>query len=53
MTPFRLSDYGVPTKVLQYYENEQEEQLKINFDDFEKKALDNVESMISRKVSAD
>ncbi len=44
----KVSDYGVPTKVLQYYESQQNAITKSSFDEFEKKAFDNVEKIINR-----
>lgn len=44
----KVSDYGVPAKVLQYYESEQSLRIKNNFDDFEVKAFNSVENIINR-----
>jgi hypothetical protein len=44
----KVSDYGVPAKVLQYYENGKNSSLKNNFDSFEKKVFDKVEQLIAR-----
>lgn len=44
----KVSDYGVPSKVLQYYENEQGEDTKKSFDKFEIKILNSVERIVNR-----
>jgi len=44
----KVSDFGVPTKVLEYYENEQEDRIKSSFDEFEQKVFDSVENIIYR-----
>ncbi len=44
----KVSDYGVPSKVLQYYESEQGENIKNSFDDFEKRVFSSVEGIINR-----
>lgn len=43
-----VSDYGVPAKVLQYYEDNQSTYIKNSFDDFEKKSFDSVDGIINR-----
>lgn len=45
----KVSDYGVPAKVLQYYEDEQENHVKISFDEFEQKIFASVERVVNRK----
>lgn len=45
----KVSDYGVPAKVLQYYENEQSINIKSTFDDFEKKIYNSVERIVNRE----
>lgn len=45
----QVSDYGVPAKVLQYYEDGQSSYIKNSFDDFEKKSFDSVDGIINRK----
>lgn len=44
----QASDYGVPSKVLQFYENSNDEELKNSFDEFERKAFNSVEKVINR-----
>ncbi|CAO5675916.1 MAG: hypothetical protein HEEMFOPI_01972 [Holosporales bacterium] len=44
----KVSDYGVPAKVLNYYENEQKNDTKNSFDEFEKRALTSVERIVKR-----
>jgi Type III restriction enzyme, res subunit/Helicase conserved C-terminal domain len=44
----KASDYGVPAKVLQYYEDEQTERIKSTFDAFEERSFENVERVINR-----
>lgn len=44
----KVSDYGVPAKVLHYYENKQEIDTKNTFDEFEKKAFNSVERVVKR-----
>jgi len=44
----QVSDYGVPAKVLQYYEDNQSTYIKNSFDDFEKKSFDSVDGIINR-----
>lgn len=42
------SDYGVPTSVLEYYENEdQSKDIKANFDNYEMKIFDRIETIIN------
>lgn len=42
------SDYGVPTNVLEYYENENNsKEIKANFDNYEMKIFDKIESIIN------
>ena len=45
----KVSDYGVPAKVLKYYENEKSSNIKNTFDDFERKIFNNVERVINRE----
>lgn len=44
----KVSDYGVPAKVLNYYENEQKNDTKNSFDEFEKRAFTSVERVVKR-----
>ena len=44
----KVSDYGVPARVLQYYESEQGSNIQNTFDDFEKRVFNNVESIVNR-----
>lgn len=44
----KASDYGVPTRVLQYYESEKSSKIKSSFDKFEEKSFDIVEGIINR-----
>lgn len=44
----KVSDYGVPSKVLQYYETDRDNRLHDSFDEFEKQAFVRVENIVSR-----
>ena len=44
------SDYGVPSKIIDYYDNEERrEEIKKSFDSFELKKFEQVENIINNK----
>jgi hypothetical protein len=44
----KVSDYGVPEKVLQYYEDQQSQNMRNTFDDFEKRSFESVDSILNK-----
>jgi len=45
------SDYGVPSKIIDYYDNdEKQDQIRKTFDSFELKKFEQIESILSRKM---
>lgn len=42
------SDYGVPNKIIEYYDNEENrEQIKLNFDEYERNKFNEIENIIN------
>ncbi|WP_223671132.1 DEAD/DEAH box helicase [Kangiella shandongensis] len=44
----KVSDYGVPSKVLLYYENQQSKTVRSSFDDFEMRSFNSVDSIFNK-----
>ncbi len=41
------SDYGVPNKIIEYYDNEEDREIKASFDDYEMKKFEQIENIIN------
>jgi len=41
------SDYGVPNKIIEYYDNEEDIEIKESFDDYEMKKFEQIENIIN------
>jgi len=41
------SDYGVPNKIIEYYDNEEDRKIKASFDDYEMKKFEQIENIIN------
>lgn len=44
----RVSDYGVPTKILEYYESDRRPEIKTSFDEYEMTLFNRVESVLNK-----
>ncbi len=41
------SDYGVPNKIIEYYDNKEDREIKASFDDYEMKKFEQIENIIN------
>ena len=41
------SDYGVPNKIIEYYDNEEDREIKASFDDYEMKKFEQIDNIIN------
>jgi len=41
------SDYGVPNKIIEYYDNEEDREIKASFDNYEMKKFEQIENIIN------
>ena len=41
------SDYGVPNKIIEYYDNEEDRKIKASFDDYEMKKFEQIDNIIN------